>query len=338
MSAEVSPRPMPSPADAPDWIQCRAVREDWVRVVASLRERGLDGSSVPEPCRALLAAPGKCLRPSLFLLSAGTRSDRGGDLPALAVAIELLHLATLFHDDVIDDAPVRRAVLAPAHRWGSAAAVYGGGYLLSEAMAVFSAAGDRASRLAAAAIERLWRGEMEEMENLGNVDLAIRRHIRIVRNKTAALFELPCALGAEIAGVSAACAHALRRFGSRVGVAFQVLDDLRDVLACPRATGKLPGIDAREGVCTLAVLHAARGSSTHASWLRRRLTGDAAAPSVAEIRAVLESTGSIAFAREVAFGCLRSAEAAVLCLPEGGERDSFLALVHTLHGDLGELR
>jgi heptaprenyl diphosphate synthase len=316
-------------AKASPWLQCNLVRQEWRRVIDMLTGEAVKGPHVPQPCRPLLSAPGKCLRAELLLLSArfGKRDAPGAT--SLAVAVELLHLATLFHDDVIDGAPIRRGLAAPGRQWGDAAAVYGGGYLLSRAIELFATAGHAVNELASDSITRLWMGEMEEVENMGNCALPIKRHLRIVRNKTGALFELPCSIGSEITGAPQSAALALRRFGARLGMAFQFIDDLSDLLIDAADSGKAPGMDFRGGAYTLAMLHGLRCATAESERLEAMALGEIDEASHAEVKAILERTGSIAYAKQLARTCLRSAEAAIGALPDGDASASLRGLVQS---------
>jgi len=334
------PAPQADPslaAMAPPWLRCNLVRQEWRSVIDMLTGEAINGPHVPQPCRPLLFAPGKCLRAELLLLSArfGQR-DAPGATP-LAVAVELLHLATLFHDDVIDGAHIRRGLAVPGRQWGDAAAVYGGGYLLSRAIELFAKAGDAVNQLAADSVARLWMGQMEEVENLGNCALPIKRHLRIVRNKTGALFELPCSIGAEVTGAPRSVALALRRFGARLGMAFQFIDDLSDLFVDAADSGKAPGIDFREGTYTLAILHCVSCATADSVRLEAMILGEIDETSLAEVKAILVRTGSIAYAKQLARTCLCSAVAAIAALPDGDASASLRGLVQSQRDVLDSL-
>jgi geranylgeranyl pyrophosphate synthase len=197
---------------------------------------------------ATLAAGGKRLRPMLVLLCAG---EAGGAASVrAATAIELVHMATLVHDDVLDQAPLRRGHPTIAASSGRDRAVATGDLLFSRAFAVLAAAGDtRALTLLAAASVALARGELAQRRDAFEMTISEQRYLERCRLKTAALFECACLLGHDDA-------H-LRRFGAEIGLAFQLLDDVLDVAGPPQRTGKARGTDLLDGTITLPLIEAA---------------------------------------------------------------------------------
>lgn len=211
-------------------------------------EIGDHGEPLGADATATLAAGGKRLRPMLVLLCAG---EEGGEAAVrAAAAIELVHMATLVHDDVLDAAPLRRGVPTVAATSGRARAVATGDLLLSRAFALLARAGDsRAVALLADASVALARGELAQRQDAFDLDLSEQRYLERCRLKTATLFECACLLGRRDDG--------LRRFGSEVGLAFQLLDDVLDVAGPPERTGKARGTDLLDGTVTLPLIEAA---------------------------------------------------------------------------------
>jgi geranylgeranyl pyrophosphate synthase len=197
---------------------------------------------------ATLAAGGKRLRPMLVLLCAG---DGGGDASVrAATAIELIHMATLVHDDVLDDAPLRRGSPTVAAVSGRARAVATGDLLLSRAFALLAGAGDsRAVELLTEASVALARGELAQRQDAFDPTISERRYLHRCRLKTGKLFECACLLGHDD--------EHLRAFGAEVGLAFQLLDDVLDVEGPPERTGKARGTDLLDGTITLPLIAAA---------------------------------------------------------------------------------
>jgi geranylgeranyl pyrophosphate synthase len=206
------------------------------------------GEPLGEDAAATLAAGGKRLRPMLVLLCAG----QGGGERAVraATAIELIHMATLVHDDVLDEAPLRRGHPTVAATSGRDRAVATGDLLFSRAFALLAEAGDgRAVALLADASVALARGELAQRRDAFDLGIGEERYLERCRLKTARLFECACLLGHD--------GEELRRFGSEIGLAFQLLDDVLDVTGPPERTGKARGTDLLDGTVTLPLIEAA---------------------------------------------------------------------------------
>lgn len=214
-----------------------------------LREQvGGHGEALAADAAMTLEAGGKRLRPMLVLLCAG----EGAGPPAVraATAIELVHMATLVHDDVLDDAPLRRGRPTVAATSGRGRATAAGDLLFSRAFALLAAAGDRRSvELLAAASVALARGELAQRQDAYDTSIGEQRYLERCRLKTAALFECACLLGGD--------EEALGAFGASIGLAFQLLDDVLDVAGPPERTGKARGTDLLDGTVTLPLILAA---------------------------------------------------------------------------------
>jgi len=206
------------------------------------------GAVLGEDAGATLAAGGKRLRPMLVLLCAG---EAGGAASVrAATAIELVHMATLVHDDVLDEAPLRRGLPTVAASSGRDRAVAAGDLLFSRAFALLADAGDlRAVALLAEASVALARGELVQRQDAFDTTVDERRYLDRCRLKTARLFETACLLGHDD--------ESLRAFGRDVGLAFQLLDDVLDVAGPPERTGKARGTDLLDGTITLPLIEAA---------------------------------------------------------------------------------
>ncbi len=239
------PPPVTAVLDASSrWLPARLgeVEERLREAVAGHGER-LEGDAT-----ATLAAGGKRLRPMLVLLCAG---EAGGEASVrAATAIELVHMATLVHDDVLDQAPLRRGHPTVAASSGRERAVATGDLLLSRAFALLAAAGDaRAVALLASASVALARGELAQRHDAFDLTISEQRYLERCRLKTAKLFECACLLGHDD--------EQMGRFGAEVGLAFQLLDDVLDVAGPPQRTGKARGTDLLDGTVTLPLIVAA---------------------------------------------------------------------------------
>jgi len=206
------------------------------------------GERLGEDASATLAAGGKRLRPMLVLLCAGP--ERSEEAVRAAAAIELVHMATLVHDDVLDDAPLRRGLPTVFSTSGRERATATGDLLFSRAFALLADAGDaRSVALLADASVALARGELAQRRDAFDLGVDEERYLSRCRLKTGRLFECACLLGCED--------EALREFGADIGLAFQLLDDVLDVSGPPERTGKARGTDLLDGTVTLPLIEAA---------------------------------------------------------------------------------
>ena len=202
-----------------------------------------------------IAAGGKRLRPLLVILAAGPRAARRPQLVAAAAAVELIHSATLVHDDVLDSASLRRGVPTVWAQGGRARAVATGDLLFSRAFAELAAAGSlEAVQALSRATSALAEGELLQRQDAWNPAVALERYLLRCELKTARLFEASCRLGALAADAPAAQVAALGEFGRDIGIAFQLLDDVIDVAGPASVTGKHRGTDLLDGTVTLPLI------------------------------------------------------------------------------------
>jgi octaprenyl-diphosphate synthase len=273
--------------------------------------------------RHLVAAGGKRIRPMVTLLSCGAC---GGDMRAAvpyAVAAELTHSATLLHDDVIDDGPVRRGQPASRVIWGNAVSVLSGDWLLTRALEIVSAEDGSAAALPPllSTMRRLVEGEVLQLSLRGSFAASEQDYMEVVMGKTASLFGWAAAAGAWAAGESGRIPEALVRFGEGIGIAFQLVDDALDYAADPVLLGKRLGTDLIEGKATLPLIRACEADPK----LRERLSGvvDGLEPAEAVAGAVLESVkkvGGVEAARALAREHTLAAMSALDEIPDGVHR------------------
>lgn len=210
--------------------------------------------------RHLVEAGGKRFRPLLVLLAAQFGNpDAPGVIPA-AVVVELTHLATLYHDDVMDEAMVRRAAPSANSRWGNTVAILSGDFLFARSSKILADLGPEAVRVQAQTFERLVIGQLRESVGPQDGEDAVGHHIQVLADKTGSLISAAGRYGAMMSGVDEKTTEAIAHFGECIGVAFQLSDDLIDIESSE--SGKTPGTDLREGIKTLPVLLALADPNT----------------------------------------------------------------------------
>ena len=276
---------------------------------------------VAAPAAATLAAGGKRLRPLLVFCSApqdgrgrsGEEAQAG--LVAAATAVELVHMATLVHDDLIDGAAIRRGRPTVAAARGPAAAITTGDFLFARAFAELTATRSAAAvrTLAAAALE-LSRGEMEQGRAAFRLDLTEADYLARCRRKTAALFAAACRLGAMLGGASAEAQDRLAAFGENVGMAFQIFDDILDLTGTPAETGKRRGTDLCDGTVTLPVIIALQLEPG----LRRQLADACEGPALEHLCDRLAAHPALELARQRALAFVAAARRAIQEGPADG--------------------
>ncbi|MCS7236518.1 MAG: polyprenyl synthetase family protein [Armatimonadota bacterium] len=301
------------------------VREDLDRLQHLLhQELAAHDPFLMELVSHVLQTRGKMVRPALAFLCARVAGGGGAHRDLLAAAVELIHVASLIHDDVIDEADRRRGHATPNARWGNHVAVLLGDYLFSKAFHLLSRTGrdDVASRVAFATV-RMSQAELLQIKygNTPHTDESI--YFAIVEGKTAQLVSSACAGGALVGGAEGELVERLGAFGLHWGVAFQITDDTLDLTSDPEVLGKPIGSDVRGGKVTLPLIHALRTADEAG---RRRLEAWIRSGDLEPLRQALEASGSLAYALEVARQHAHRALQLLDTLPPGPERDSLAAL------------
>ncbi|MDM4762411.1 polyprenyl synthetase family protein [Galbitalea sp. SE-J8] len=288
--------------------------------------------------RYLLEAGGKRVRPTLTLLTAQLGAGSTDDVLAVARAVELIHLASLYHDDVMDDATMRRGVPSAQHVWGNSVAILSGDLLFARASRLVAGLGEDAIRLQAETFERLCLGQLHE--TVGPEDGAdpIAHYLRVLSDKTGSLIATAAETGVMMSGADAAYRAPVRAYGEGIGVAFQLVDDVIDLSPATDATGKRAGTDLRAGVATLPLLYlrAQAADDPDAAALLARLeappTGDDAFDdaafdaAVAELRAHPVTERTLAEARRWA----AEAVAALDAIPAGAVTRALIRFADSL--------
>ena len=235
---------------------------DLSRVEEALREAAkTDDDFLTEVASHLIPAGGKRLRPAFLIASAlaldpaGNESDRlTEEMVRGGVAVELVHLGSLYHDDVMDEAETRRGIEAVNHRWGNLTAILAGDFLLAKASELAASLGTEVAELFAATIGRLCEGQVRELQLIYDVTRNEEQYLQAIAGKTAELYASSCRIGGIVGGAERDVINKLTEFGHAYGMAFQVVDDILDLVATDEELGKPSGNDIREGVYTLPVI------------------------------------------------------------------------------------
>ena len=236
--------------------------DDLARVEAALRAAAVTGDEfLTEVTSHLIPAGGKRLRPAFVIASALALDPDGAAPPAVTdemvcggVAVELVHLGSLYHDDVMDDAETRRGIEAVNHRWGNLKAILAGDFLLAKASELAASLGTEVAALLAATIGRLCEGQVRELQLIYDRSRTEEQYLLAIQGKTAELYATSCRIGGLVSGVDPRSLELLTSFGLAYGMAFQIVDDVLDLVATDEELGKPSGNDLREGVYTLPVI------------------------------------------------------------------------------------
>ncbi len=259
---------------------------------------------------------GKRLRPVLLLLTARACGRLTPAHPVLGAVVEMIHTATLVHDDILDGATVRRHVPTVNARWGAPSAVLLGDYLFTHAFHLASTLDDvRACRIIGSATNRVCEGELCQGLEQGNLELTEEAYFDIIDGKTAELIACCCQLGALFSGASTEVVAALTRYGRHVGQAFQIADDLLDLVGEEQKTGKSLGTDLQLQKMTLPLIHLLREASGDLAERVRRLLSQPAQGQRESLRACLAECGSLDYARRRAEELAAQASKDLGCLP-----------------------
>lgn len=254
----------------------------------------------------LYGGAGKRLRPALLFLAAGKNVEKTL-YPALA--IELIHTATLLHDDVIDDSPTRRGIQTVNYKWNNLVSVLMGDYLFAKAFRLLVQAGEPQILASfALATERVSVGELNQAYYTGDFDITEETYIKVIADKTASLFACSAEAGAICSGLDSDKAQLLKSYGENIGMAFQITDDLLDLIGEPKKTGKTLGSDIREGWVTLPLIHALKNDNNGSKeTFKKILGGDVAPDELEKVISFVKGNGGIEYAEQKARGYVENA-------------------------------
>ena len=286
---------------------------------------------VSQVSRYIVAAGGKRLRPALLLLMCGVLGFRGDQRYNLAAVVEFIHTATLLHDDVVDESKLRRGRATANEAFGNPASVLVGDFLYSRAFQMMVEAGDmRIMQTLAEATNVIAEGEVMQLMNMHDASLSTDAYLRVIRSKTAKLFEASARIAALLAGGSPAVEHSCAAFGRSLGTAFQVIDDVLDYDGDVTEMGKNLGDDLREGKATLPLIIALQRASPAEQALIRDAIEAGDTTQMGQILTIVEKTGAILATREAAAIEARHALDALLTLPSNAHRDVLEGLASEL--------
>jgi heptaprenyl diphosphate synthase len=285
---------------------------------------------VIETSRHLVEAGGKRLRPLLTLLSAQFGDPSNYDIIKAAVCCELTHLATLYHDDVMDDAVLRRGVISANKKWDNAVAILTGDYLFSKVSDMLADIGPEAVKLQAKTFERLVIGQIKETQGKSEGLTQIEHYMKVVADKTGSLIATSARFGALLSGANAQTVDSLTKFGEKIGVAFQVADDLLDISSDETASGKTPGTDLKEGVPTLVTLYVIAANNPADKDLIAKLKGPISENDLSGVINQLRSHKALTDVKDYLAKVAKEANDLLVDLPEGSAKEALKSLTFAL--------
>lgn len=279
-------------------LQLPTLADDLGRVESQLRQSvQAEDPFLTEVASHLILAGGKRVRPAFAVTSAATRALVMGpataDVVSGAVSVELVHLGSLYHDDVMDDATTRRTVESVNARWGNLKAILAGDYLLARASEIAASLGTEVAGLLAATIARLCEGQVLELQHTFDVGRTEEAYLASIDGKTASLLATACRIGGIVAELPRPVIEQLTHFGHSYGMAFQIVDDILDVVATDEQLGKPSGHDLVEGVYTLPVLRVLAAGGADADRLGELLGGPLDGADLDDARSIVRGSGQV---------------------------------------------
>ena len=285
---------------------------------------------VVETSRHLVEAGGKRFRPLITLIASHFGNGQSREVIEAAVVCELTHVATLYHDDVMDEAPLRRGVESANNRWGNTVAILTGDYLFSKASDLLADLGPEAVRLQAKTFERLVIGQIQETQGPKNGADPLAHYLQVVADKTGSLIATSARFGAMLAGADAATIETLTNFGEKIGIAFQLADDVIDIASDSSQSGKTPGTDLKEGVPTLVTLQIMKSNRAEDAELKSLLSAPMDDSMVATVIPQLRQHQALKDARTQLHQLADDAKSLLVSLPQGPARSALENLCHAI--------
>ncbi|WP_462416989.1 polyprenyl synthetase family protein [Kytococcus sp. Marseille-QA3725] len=289
-----------------------------------------DDPFIAEASTYLMDAGGKRFRPQLTLLVSQLGHGVTPEVVKAAAAVELVHLASLYHDDVMDEAALRRGVPSVNAHYDNATAVVVGDLLFGRSSALVAELGPEAVRLQAETFVRLCSGQIRDERPVPEEADPVEHLLGVLADKTGALVSLASRYGAMLGGCDEETVELMARYGERLGLVFQLADDVLDVASDAEESGKVPGTDLREGKATLPVLFARRSTDPEGARLRELLAGPVPEEDLPEAVERLRAHPALAQARELTLQHARTTEEMLSGLGEGEVPDALRQLVHAV--------
>jgi heptaprenyl diphosphate synthase len=277
---------------------------------------------VVETSRHLVEAGGKRFRPLITLISSHFGNGQSKEVIAAAVVCELTHVATLYHDDVMDEAPLRRGVESANNRWGNTVAILTGDYLFSKASDLLADLGPEAVRLQAKTFERLVIGQIQETQGPKDGGDALAHYLQVVADKTGSLIATSARFGALLSGADKSIVETLTKFGEKIGIAFQLADDVIDIASDSSQSGKTPGTDLKEGVPTLVTLQIVKSDRPEDQELKALLSAPMDDVTVARVIPQLRQHQALKDAKKYLHTLADESKALLSTLPTGPARSA----------------
>ena len=280
-----------------------------------------------ETSRHLIDAGGKRLRPLLTLISSHFGNPKAKGIIEAAVVCELTHLGTLYHDDVMDEAPLRRGVESANSRWGNSVAILTGDYLFAKVSQLLADLGPEAVRLQAFTFERLVIGQILETQGSSKGRTPLEHYLAVISDKTGSLIAASARYGAMISGATGSVTDSLTNFGESMGIVFQLADDIIDIASDSNESGKTPGTDLKEGVPTLVTLHVMQSNDPKDAELKELLSGPIKSDQlVAETIKTLRNHKALEQSREMIAKYASETQKHLSALPSGVAKDALISL------------
>jgi octaprenyl-diphosphate synthase len=288
---------------------------------------------IDQLCRHVANLRGKMLRPVLLLLAGQACGRIREEHHTLAAVVEMVHMATLIHDDVLDKADIRRNAVTVNHMTSNEIAVMLGDFLISRSFLLCSSiASQRASQIVATAAATVCEGELLQLSHRGNFGLTENLYFTIIDRKTAALTAAACELGALYTQADPQTVHNLQEYGRSVGVAFQIVDDILDITGREEQAGKTLGTDARKGKLTLPMIHHLQSSPNGSAERMLAYLQTPAAQDRTRLQQFLSETGSLDYARRCAADHVSRAVESLQCLPDSPARAQLHSMARFIIG------
>uniref|UniRef100_UPI0040543A5A polyprenyl synthetase family protein n=1 Tax=Niveibacterium sp. SC-1 TaxID=3135646 RepID=UPI0040543A5A len=304
------------------------IEADMAAVDRVIRERLFsDVVLIRQVAEYIIGAGGKRLRPALLLFTANALGYRGTHHHELAAVVEFIHTATLLHDDVVDESSLRRGNQTANAMFGNSAAVLVGDFLYSRSFQMMVGVNDmRVMRVLADATNVIAEGEVLQLLNVHNADVSVDDYLRVIRYKTAMLFEAACRLGGILGGLDEAGQERLAEFGRHIGTAFQLIDDVLDYSGDEAQTGKSVGDDLAEGKPTLPLIHVMEHGSPEQAARVREAIESGGRESLPDVIAAIRATDALERTRAHAKVEAEAAKSALSVLPPSHFKEALLHL------------